>query len=449
MKVKIAALVMGLLLVSALAVQAQQAAQETTFSLEKCLAYALAHSPQVTAAENEVKAARAGLGQALAASKPKITASASHTQMGPVTTFDFMGYSVEVGTDKATRYGADLSYLLYSSGKIENTQRALSEQVKAAELGLELTRRKLAYDVARAYLQLLSAKRYLKVAQQNVELARQHLDVANKRYETGVAPKFFRTRASVAVSRAEQQLTTAQNGVALAEAALKTLMHYPLQKPLTSEDLKVELPEIPELSKLLSEAYKQRLELQQLDLACKSAAYQVKAAAAGDKFSLVAASSYYREHVGGFGTSDYKWNASLMLTRPLYDGGKTREETRQAKAALAKLEDQRALVKDQVALQVKQAASTLENALARYKLAQANVKQAEEAFQIAQLRYEAGVGLEVEFNDARTALTAAREDLAAAAYGVQLAQVNLEEALGVDYFAELSGKVSQEAKQQQ
>ena len=64
--------------------------------------------------------------------------------------------------------------------------------------------------------------------------------------------------------------------------------------------------------------------------------------------------------------------------------------------------------------------------------------QAREAHGIARLRYESGLGTQLEFNDARLALIATEQTLATAHYQVQSAQVALQQALGVDYYAQLT-----------
>lgn len=416
----------------------QEAPAPAQLDLVGCLQFALENSPQLASAKQDVALAKAGLGKALVASKPTITASATHTRMGPVATADFGGMTIDIGADRATQYGAALNYLLYSSGAVENNQRGLKRQVEAADIAYSLVERDLAYQVAQAYLAVLGARRYVVVAEENLALATQHRDIAKQRFDAGESPRFDVTRASVEVASAEQSLISARNGVELALAALKTAMHFPLTAGLEIADIPLVRPEAPTLEEALAIAANQRLELRQLALAQEAADYFVKVAKSGDDPSVALNSTYYRQSTGGLGSTDSNWTASIILTKPLYDGGMTREDTRAAKARLEQIKEQTSLAKAGINFAVQQGLTNLQNALAQYNLAEASVAQAREAHGIARLRYESGLGTQLEFNDARLALIATEQTLATAQYQVQSAQVALQQALGVDYYAQLT-----------
>jgi len=118
------------------------------------------------------------------------------------------------------------------------------------------------------------------------------------------------------------------------------------------------------------------------------------------------------------------------LSKPLFDGGQARASTRQAEAALEKAQLAAEHVEDAIELEVTQAALAVNAARQKLKTTQATVDQAVEGLRIAQLRYENGVGTQVEVLDAQVALTAARTNNVNAQYDFQVALARLWSAMG-------------------
>ncbi len=118
------------------------------------------------------------------------------------------------------------------------------------------------------------------------------------------------------------------------------------------------------------------------------------------------------------------------MSKPLFDGGQARASTRQAEAALEKAQLAAEHVEDAIELEVTQAALAVNAARQKLKTTQATVDQAVEGLRIAQLRYENGVGTQVEVLDAQVALTAARTNNVNAQYDFQVALARLWSAMG-------------------
>jgi outer membrane protein TolC len=85
----------------------------------------------------------------------------------------------------------------------------------------------------------------------------------------------------------------------------------------------------------------------------------------------------------------------------------------------------------QIALEVEEAVRNYQIALQRLNTARAALKSAEEAYRLAQVRYEAGAGTQVEVLDAQVALTSARANEVRALYDAHKAFAQLVYATGL------------------
>ncbi len=98
-------------------------------------------------------------------------------------------------------------------------------------------------------------------------------------------------------------------------------------------------------------------------------------------------------------------------------------------------------------LEVQQYYLNLEEARQRISVLEKSLDQARENFSLAQARYEVGLGDNLEFNDARVALSQAKYDLIKAILDYQIARSRLEKAVGMSVFRpEFLSKLKEELK---
>ena len=121
---------------------------------------------------------------------------------------------------------------------------------------------------------------------------------------------------------------------------------------------------------------------------------------------------------------------SLGLTLSLYDGGLTGERVREAQLKLEQLRVLDAHMRQQIELEVRQAWLALERSDGELRAAGTAVAQGREAARLAAVRYQAGVGTQLELLSAQSALAQAERGLAAARFGHGLARIRLMLAAG-------------------
>ena len=156
-------------------------------------------------------------------------------------------------------------------------------------------------------------------------------------------------------------------------------------------------------------------------------------AKSGRNFNLILHSQYGYRLQGDdkafqlFKRSDWtpSWTATLSLSMPIFDGFTTTAEIRKAKTDNQDANLSLEQLKQQVELDVRRAYYTYQESGERLKAQLKTIEQAEEGLKIARLRYQNGIGTQLEILSAEAALTQARtnyvqatHDAAEAIYGL-------------------------------
>jgi outer membrane protein TolC len=120
----------------------------------------------------------------------------------------------------------------------------------------------------------------------------------------------------------------------------------------------------------------------------------------------------------------------LNVSFPVFDGFRVRSnvDLANAQARLAELQLQQQ--RESVALDVARARAELRRSRASYTARQQNSAEAQEAFNLAQLRFTRGLSTQLEVSDAQIALLTAQSSEARATYDLFLASSDLARALG-------------------
>lgn len=419
----------------------QASAQSTqaprSLTLIEAITLALQQNQQLRVAALEASIAKAQLAQAKAAASGQVTAQASYTrtmQQGP-TTIVLSGVSVTIPAPATDLYDARLvlQYPLYTGGRIE-AQVALAEaNLKGAEATLERQKQQIIFDVRQAYLRLLLALSGVETADRGVAQATENLRVARARVAAGASPRFDEIQAEVAMANARQTLVRARNGVALTTQGLNVLLGLPLTTALALRDAFVVEPVRTALDRLIAAALETRPELTELRArqAAAQAAIQLAESGAKPTVAINGAATYNNTtglFAGQAGTAS--WSITLAATLNLYDGGLTRERVREAQLRLEQLKIAEAQQRQAIELEVRQAVLNLEAAREELAGADALVAQANEALRIAFVRFQSGVGTNLEVISAQASASQAESSKAQALFTYNLARASLERAVG-------------------
>ena len=146
--------------------------------------------------------------------------------------------------------------------------------------------------------------------------------------------------------------------------------------------------------------------------------------------SIGAGNDWSDEDFPGSGNS--AWRVTGGITFSFFDGGATNARVKQAKQALLAARETEQQTREAVQLAVKQAYLNIRSAAQRVEASQSAVAEAEESFKIARVRYQAGVGINLDVLDAQLNLNQAQTNYIQALYDYNVGIAQLEQAMGVD-----------------
>jgi outer membrane protein TolC len=116
---------------------------------------------------------------------------------------------------------------------------------------------------------------------------------------------------------------------------------------------------------------------------------------------------------------------------PIFDGFLKSNRIQQNRVQIRQLENTKINLEDNIELEKFQAKSNLRNSLMTLEVQEENRALALEVFEMTQIKYEEGVGSNLEVVEADSALKEAETNYFSALYDALVAKVDLEKALGI------------------
>ena len=428
-----ALLVLAVLLPSISAFDDGHAAEK--LSLTQCLETALKNQPAIRAAQENVRAGQGRETQAASPYFPQLTASTGYSESHAP-----LGGAFGDSTTKSYTTSLSLSQTLYDFGKTGNAYDAAKLGTLSLERDAERISQEVVLNVKQSYYALLAAKKLVEVAQKTIEQTESHLKQAEAFFRAGSKPRYDVTRAEVEVNNANLGLINAKNGVRIRTIALNNAMGI---DPGRATEIVEELPSVPvlpSLDKAQADALQNRPDMKRMEADIEAARARLTAERSNYLPTLSANAAYNwangTTEMGPFlgtmfkGDVQNSWNAGIMLTLPLFQGGLTAGRVAEARANLLALEAQRDAMKQSILLEVNQAFADLESAAARVEVMEKTLEKARENLDIAQGRYKAGVGPYIEVTDAQLSSVNSETDHIKALYDYHLAIAQLLKAMG-------------------
>jgi outer membrane protein TolC len=400
-------------------------------TLEECVAIALERHPRLGSARAEVDAGHQRVRQNVSFYLPQIDGggSVARRKRSAAQATQQPGIGGGNAGDPFTYYttGLSLSQVLFDFGRnLDNIQAARAREDSLAADAV--TQEELIVrQVKQAFFDLLAARRLRDVADEVLRSNQRQLDQARGRYDVGFATKLDVTRSEVLVANAELDLLTANNSVLVAEQTLRNAMG--LTEPLDFDPIDVleARPFEMDEERALAIALENRSEL--------ASVRALRRAAEED------ASARWKEHLPDFGAAanidwsgsgslSESWNMAALVNVPIFSGGLIDARVGEARAqALALSFEEQALAQD-VALEVRRAVLELGRAREAIGVSERARSQARENLELAEGRYQAGVGNVIELVDAQVQRASAEAEYVRSLYAFQTAVAELERAIG-------------------
>lgn len=308
--------------------------------------------------------------------------------------------------------------------------QAAHQGVNASQAQETIVREQVTLMVVSQYLAGMRAHAAVGAARSRVELAQALYDQAQDLQAHGVGTGIDALRANVELQNEKQRLLEAETQQKVALYGLARLVNLdPRQEiELTDSTRFYETPQYV-ADRSLDQAYGNRPEMAALAAQEHIAEIQKRRASESRLPSI--------NFVGNWGYQGLSAPAAipsyvyqLSFDVPLFTGGRIRAEQAKAGQEIKKVAQQRADLRNQIALEVKTAMAELESARNEVDVANQGVRLANEEVTQARDRFQAGVANNIEVVTAQDALARANDNQIAALYRYNQARADLAHAIG-------------------
>lgn len=421
-------------------------------NLPKTVQMALDYNRDIKNSQYALKRAEYAINQAQAGKKPTVdyTFGAQRSRATDVATYagssagssgasrallDIMRQQSANSISNAFSNGISVNIPLYTGGLVEG-------QIDVAKLGKtnaqeEILRVEQAtkYSAIQGYYGLLAYQELQGVYHEAVDNLQGHLDNVQAQYNVGTKAKVDVLSSDVSLANAKTTAITADNNVAVAESNLNNILGLPLETKLNLADHQLPFDTYNiSLQEATDYAMKYRPEVLQAAIAVQEAERNIDIANAGNRptVAITGGNDWADNTFPGIDANKRSWKVAAGVTYSLYDGGATKAKVNQAKQDLLVARETEQKTREAVQLEVKQAYLNIRSAAQKVEETQTVVDQARENYRIQNIRYQAGVGINLDVLDAQLSLNEAQVNHIQALYDYNVGIAKLEQVMGVD-----------------
>ncbi len=346
---------------------------------------------------------------------------------------------LKFGTPHNYSFGFTFYQPLYAAGKVGAAIKIAKHGFAYTSEAIRAARHDMATEVDKAYLDAVAAREAAQVYLEAERLADSNLAVVEKLYAHGQVSEYDLLRAQVRAANSRPDRIASDNNARIALDRVRLVLALPPETELKLEPTIDEVT-VPDLSpeSLIAEAMQNRPELRQSEEMVKVNKKLIDIEKGGYRPSLGISSAIRWDHFADefkkstiAGDSwNRSWNVVLSLDWPIFSGFETLGRVRQAKVDYNQSRLQKSRLIRQIRLEVRDALGKVKESKERVDALGETVGQAERGVEIGQVRFQNGVGTQLELLDAQMALTNARVNRISALHDLAVAVASLRRAVG-------------------
>jgi outer membrane protein len=458
------------------AASAQQGGQ--SFTLEQCIQYALENSVNIQNAKVDEQIAQAKVRETTGIGLPQVTANGSITHNQKLQRF-FMAYQpgpgggiIDVGKEPGLNPGDVIAapnfFQLKSAGDmgVSINQMIFNGSyfigLKASKAYKDLaykttdqTREQTVQQVSKAYYTVVINKERTSLFNTNIGRVDSLLRNTKALNANGFAESIDVDRIQVTLNNLVVERDKFLNLNELGLQLLKFQMNYPMDQAIevvgNIDDIQID----PSLTSYQEGwDYKNRTDFKVLEANRRLQELNIRSLYAGSLPSLSAFANLgyatqssdiaglFKTNTNIAAASDTvravfgadKWYSysqfGIRLTVPLFTGLQQTYKIQQQKLALLKIENNSRLLKSSIDLEISQSSINFNNALKTLQAQRSNMDLASNVARVTKIKYEQGVGSNIEVIDAESALKEAQVNYYNALFDALVAKVDLDKAYG-------------------
>ena len=408
-----------------------------SLSVDQAIHTAVEFNPRYRSTLKLVQSSEAQVNQAKAPYYPTLDLSFSNNQSN--TGVIASGATVVTGNGGSQRLSAsslNLNYTILDFGRRHLTMRSFESQLEVSRQSSETIRQDVILQVRQQFYLTHTDQEALRIQEEQVKNQRHHLRQAQGYYKAGLQARNEVTKAASDLANAELTLVQAKNTLELDWVSLNVNMGLPRNTAYELQLAPVEqefLDLIPE--NVVELAYLSRPEAHQVRAQIESTLYQMEAQYA-NRYPTLSASA----GTGVRGADlplPYFWTVGMVLNLNIFNGYLDRHAADSLRFQAEALAEQLEQTQQQIYKEVMSAYLTLVNARSAIIVSRSNLSSSQDNYRLADQRYTAGLGSNLEYQDAQVILVRSRIGEVTAQNNYRTAVAQLCRAAGVVSVAEL------------
>jgi outer membrane protein TolC len=400
-------------------------AEVLKINIEQALEMAIANNNRIKIAESD--AAIAGEARRQAHRARGVTVSATHSSSYT----EYQGESYMQSHGESYTNSLTASYPLYTGGVVGNTIKRADIEYRSQNEALRKSHQDLKLDVVRSIYTILQAEDAAYQAEESARRLTAHVDNVRVQYENGRVGKADLLRSEVELSNAKQSRIRTLSDLDTAMKQLDNLMGVSLDTELRIEE-KMTYEKYPHtLEECLAFAGRAHPNLTMASLAVESAKAGVRVAK-GER--LPRASLRATQNLGSAtdwpGAETDTFSVGIDVEYTVMDAGIGASKVAAAEEALRKAQYHYEQMRDSIFLAVNSDYNSIMEAAQRVEESASAISKAQEAYEIAENRYNEGVGTNIDVVDSQNALTLAVSNHTQALCDYNVALARIENSMG-------------------
>ena len=390
--------------------------------LETVLQVALSDNPTIQIANQEIKRVDYSKEEAWYSILPSISVSGQYSKVVVSQTMSLAGMVIKLPTDWNVTGSLQLSLPLFVPALWQTIQMTTLDMQLAVEKA-HASKITLQNDVTKAYNGVLLAQDSYKTLQSGLSLAQEVYLQAKQRYDVGLGSELDMVSAEVQMKNLLPGLMEIENGIEQAKMLLKMLMGMEITQPIKVTGNLIDYEIGVDNAKTYSLSLTNNTDLRQLDIQQKQLQKALSLLRTQRMPTLVGFANYgyagtankagYSIFTQQYTPATTSWFsqgmlAGLQLNIPLTGIFTNIAKENQTKVQIKQLAFQRDYLEESLNLQVRTALDNMNKAVKQAESAKSNEELAQKGYNISMKRYETGMGIIIEVQNASLALTQAQ-----------------------------------------
>lgn len=409
-----------------------QLSKADSLTLDQAIELTINNYPLIKQQQEMTKAADYKIEQQKSFYYPDIFGQVTYTRIGPLPSFSFGGNTLELAPANNYNFNIVANQQLYDFGKRDASVDLTNSYKQSALDNVDYIKANLSYQTLQSFYSILFLDKSITVKNKQIEALNEHLNVTNKKINSGTSTDYDALSTQVRISQAQREKVELLNQIKQQEIILKKLICVPQDSSINIKGDFLAPKYSTNIDSLISIAFQKRLELKLAEDKLNTSHLQEHLASLGDMPSLNATLVYgikngYEPNLDALRGN---WVAALSLNVPIFNGFLTRNKESEAKVNSSEADLNIITLKKNIVAEVQQAMTNLNSNLDELNTTLTQVNFAKETVQRAVARYNSGVGTNLDLLDAETSLAQAKLFYLQDLYKSILSSYQLKKAVG-------------------